>query len=85
LSAGGTSGGSAAAAPSVESGATTPSGEAVADASTQVAEAQRMESSSEMESSIQQPTINNVSGSTGKEATVIADAYDSELAEFLTS
>jgi hypothetical protein len=84
-SGGGASGGGAAAAPSVESGATTPSGEAVADASTQVAEAQRMESSSEMESSIQQPTINNVSGSTGKETTVIADAYDSELAEFLTS
>lgn len=82
---GGGSGASLGAAPSVESGATTPSGEAVSSASSQVAEAQRMESAGEMESMINEPTINNVSGSTGKEATVIADAYDSELAEFLTS
>jgi hypothetical protein len=90
VSAGGSTGGSSGggslgAAPSVESGATTPSGEAVSDASSQVAEAQRMESAGEMDSMINEPTINNVSGTTGKESTVIADAYDSELAEFLTT
>jgi hypothetical protein len=82
---GGTSSSGAVEAPSVETGATTPSGEAVSDASSQVAEAQRMETAGDMDSIIDEPTFNNVSGTTGKETTVIADAYDSELAEFLTT
>jgi hypothetical protein len=68
-------------APPSELSVTPPeSGSELSDASTQIAEAQRMESAADVGSSIDTSSTNNTSGSTGKQQTKIADAYDTEFA-----
>lgn len=68
-------------APPSELSVTPPeSGSELSDASTQIAEAQRMESAADVGSSIDTSSTNNTSGSTGKQQTKIADVYDTEFA-----
>ena len=56
------------------------SGSDISNASSQVAEAQRMESAADMGSSIDTSSTNNTSGSTGKPQSKMADVYDTEFA-----
>jgi hypothetical protein len=73
-------GGEQASSPS-ELAATPPeSGSELSDASAQIAEAQRMESSADMGSSVDTSSTNNSSGSTGGSQPKIADVYDTEFA-----
>jgi hypothetical protein len=70
----------ASASPSSETSASPPtSGDELSDSSSQIAEAQRMESAADMESSIDASTTNNSSGLMDKTPTKIADVYDSEF------
>lgn len=85
---GGATGGavsSASAAPSPMNAQPPSSGSSLSDASSQVAEAQRMESSADTGSVVNAPTTNNNNGSAGKEPTKIASAYDEEFAKLLAS
>ena len=61
------------------------SGSSLSSASSQVAEAQRMESSADTGSVINSPTNNSTTSSTGKEPSVIASAYDEEFAKLLAT
>ena len=73
-------GGEQASSPS-ELAATPPeSGSELSDASAEIAEAQRMESSADMGSSVDASSTNNSSGSTGGSQPKIADVYDTEFA-----
>ena len=73
-------GGEQASSPS-ELAATPPeSGSELSDASAEIAEAQRMESSADMGSSVDASSTNNSSGSTGGSQSKIADVYDTEFA-----
>lgn len=83
---GGSSGGTgASAAESVAAPASAPSGSNISQASSMVAEGQRMESSADMGSIINAPTTNNASSNEGKQQSIIADAYDTEFAKLLTT
>ena len=61
------------------------SGSSLSSASSQVAEAQRMESSADTGSVINSPTNNSTTSSTGKEPSIIASAYDEEFAKLLAT
>ena len=75
---GSSGGGSVSASPSA------PSGGSVSEASSEVAEGQRMESAADSGSVVNSPTTNNTSGSTGDGAKPkAADVYDSELADLI--
>ena len=69
--------------PSAEGGSTAPSGSEIDNASTAVAEGQRMESSADAGSVINAPSTTNKSSASGKEPTQIADVYDTEFAKLL--
>ena len=87
-SGGGVSGGTVSSEPSAPSpiSAEPPSsGSSLSDASSQVAEAQRMESSADQGSSVNAPTTNNNTGASGKEPSMIANAYDEEFAKLLAT
>jgi hypothetical protein len=62
------------------------SGSDIAASSSEVAEAQRLESSADIGSIINAQTFNNSSGNIGKETTPpIADVYDTEFAKLLAA
>jgi hypothetical protein len=61
------------------------SGSSLSTASSEVAEAQRMESSADAGSVINSPTNNNTTSSTGKEPSKIASAYDEEFTKLLAT
>lgn len=61
------------------------SGASLSTASTEIAEAQRMESAADQGSVINAPTTNNSSGSTGKPNTKTASAYDMDFAHMLAT
>lgn len=61
------------------------SGASLSTASTEIAEAQRMESAADQGSIINAPTTNNSSGSTGKPNTKTASAYDMDFAHMLAT
>jgi hypothetical protein len=85
---GGAAGGSVSsepAAPSPINAEPPSSGSALSDASSQVAEAQRMESTADVGSSVNAPVTNNNTGSSGKEPTKLASAYDEEFAKLLAT
>lgn len=71
--------------PSGDASSNAPSGSEIDNASTAVAEAQRMESSADAGSVVNSPTTNNNASSTGKAPTQIADVYDTEFAEMISS
>ena len=82
VSASASGGGGASASPVSETSASPPtSGNELSDSSSQIAEAQRMESAADMGSSIDASTTNNSSGTTGQTPSKIADVYDSEFAK----
>ena len=70
-------------APSMESGGPVASGSDVSSASAAVAEGQRMESASDVGSTINAPTINNSASSQGSAKPPTAEAYDADLAKML--
>jgi hypothetical protein len=87
-SGGGVSGGTVSSEPSAPSpiSAEPPSsGSSLSDASSQVAEAQRMESTADVGSSVNAPVTNNNTGTSGKEPTKLASAYDEEFAKLLAT
>ncbi len=59
------------------------SGSSLSDASTQIAEAQRMESDAEQGSVVNAPTTNNSSGQMGQTPKVSASVYNEDLVELL--
>ena len=62
------------------------SGSEISATSSQVAEAQRLESAADVGNTINSPTINNSVGSVGREnAPPIADVYDTEFAKLLAT
>jgi len=65
---------------SAGSGGAASSGSDISNASSDVAEAQRMESAADTGTSVDASSTNNTSGSTGKQQTKIADVYDTEFA-----
>jgi hypothetical protein len=72
--------------PSSEAAAPPMSGSDIAASSSEVAEAQRLESSADIGSIINAQTFNNTSGNIGKETTPpIADVYDTEFAKLLAA
>jgi hypothetical protein len=72
--------------PSSEAAAPPMSGSDIAASSSEVAEAQRLESSADIGSIINAQTFNNSSGNIGKETTPpIADVYDTEFAKLLAA
>ena len=72
--------------PSAESAAPAASGAALSNASADVAEMQRMESSADMGSSVNSQTVTNNSNSSGKEPTPqIVDVYDTEFAKLIAA
>lgn len=81
----GSTGGDSGAAEAVTPKPAAPSGSDISQTSSQVAEAQRMESSADMGSIINTPTTNNVSDTEGKPSNAIADAYDTEFAKLLAT
>lgn len=85
---GGAAGGAAASSsatemPSAISAEPPSSGSSLSDASSQIAEAQRMESAADTGSVVNSPTTNNSSSSPDKPSSTVADAYDSGLAQLL--
>ena len=70
--------------PSAEGGSTAPSGSEIDNASTAVAEGQRMESSADGGTTINAPKTTNNSNQAGKEPTQIADVYDSEFSKLIS-
>ena len=62
--------------PSASSGSTAPSGSSISQMSSDVAEGQRLDSAADSGTTINAPTVNNSSGSTGKAPKTIADAYN---------
>jgi hypothetical protein len=60
-------------------------GSSLADASSQVAEAQRMESAADTGSVVNAPTTNNSSGQSGQTPKTMASAYNEDLIEALAS
>jgi hypothetical protein len=82
-------GGGAPAAPSATpapmTGAPPVSGASLSSASTEVAEAQRMESAADKGSVVNSPTTNNSSSSSGKPSKQTASAYDSDFAQRLAA
>lgn len=69
--------------PSADTASKVASGSEIDNASTAVAEGQRMESTADAGSVINSPTTNNNNSMSGKEPTQIADVYDSEFAKLL--
>jgi hypothetical protein len=61
------------------------SGSSLSTASSEVAEAQRMESSADAGSVVNAPTNNSTTSSSGKEPSKIASAYDEEFAKLLAT
>jgi hypothetical protein len=61
------------------------SGSSLSDASTQIAEAQRMESAADIGSFINAPVNNNSMNTAGKETNKIASVYDEEFAKLLAT
>ena len=61
------------------------SGASLSSASTEVAEAQRMESAADKGSVVNSPTTNNSSSSSGKPSKQTASAYDSDFAQRLAA
>lgn len=82
---GGVGGGAGGSAEPIASAAVAPSGSNISQASSQVAEGQRMESAADMGSIFNAPTTNNVSDTEGKPSNAIADAYDTEFAKLLAT
>jgi hypothetical protein len=66
-------------------GAPPVSGASLSSASTEVAEAQRMESAADKGSVVNSPTTNNSSSSSGKPSKQTASAYDSDFAQRLAA
>ena len=62
--------------PSASAGSTAPSGSSISQMSSDVAEGQRLDSAADKGTTINAPTVNNSSGSTGKAPKTIADAYN---------
>jgi hypothetical protein len=60
-------------------------GSSLADASSQVAEAQRMESAADTGSVVNAPTTNNSSGQSGQTPKTMASAYNEDLIEALAT
>jgi hypothetical protein len=73
------------ATPAPMTGAPPVSGASLSSASTEVAEAQRMESAADKGSVVNSPTTNNSSSSSGKPSKQTASAYDSDFAQRLAS
>jgi hypothetical protein len=73
------------AAPAPMTGAPPVSGASLSSASTEVAEAQRMESAADKGSVVNSPTTNNSSSSSGKPSKQTASAYDSDFAQRLAT
>jgi hypothetical protein len=89
---GGAVGGGGGGAPAASSASPAPmtgeppvSGASLSSASTDVAEAQRMESAADKGSVVNSPTTNNSSSSSGKSNTQTASAYDSDFAQRLAA
>jgi hypothetical protein len=89
---GGAVGGGGGGAPAASSASPAPmtgeppvSGASLSSASTDVAEAQRMESAADKGSVVNSPTNNNSSSSSGKSNTQTASAYDSDFAQRLAA
>lgn len=72
-------------APAPMTGAPPVSGASLSSASTEVAEAQRMESAADQGSVVNAPTNNNSSSSSGKPSKQTASAYDSDFAQRLAT
>jgi hypothetical protein len=72
-------------APAPMTGAPPVSGASLSSASTEVAEAQRMESAADKGSVVNSPTTNNSSSSSGKPSKQTASAYDSDFAQRLAT
>ena len=64
------------ASPSASSSSSAPSGSSIGQMSSDVAEGQRLDSAADKGTTINAPTVNNSSGSTGKAPKTIADAYN---------
>ena len=73
------------ATPAPMTGAPPVSGASLSSASTEVAEAQRMESAADKGSVVNSPTTNNSSSSSGKPSKQTASAYDSDFAQRLAA
>jgi hypothetical protein len=73
------------ATPAPMTGAPPVSGASLSSASTEVAEAQRMESAADKGSVVNAPTNNNSSSSSGKPSKQTASAYDSDFAQRLAA
>ena len=73
------------ATPAPMTGAPPVSGASLSSASTEVAEAQRMESAADKGSVVNSPTTNNSSSSSGKPNKQTASAYDSDFAQRLAA
>jgi hypothetical protein len=79
------SGGGSSPSGEVGSTPTTPSGASVSQASSDVAEGQRMESAADQGSVVNAPVTNNSSSSQGSTKTKSSDVYDSDLASMLVT
>ena len=71
--------GSAAASPSASASSSAPSGSSISQMSSDVAEGQRLDSAADKGTTINAPTVNNTSGSTGKAPKNIAETYNSSF------
>ena len=71
--------GSAAASPSASASSSAPSGSSISQMSSDVAEGQRLDSAADKGTTINAPTVNNTSGSTGKAPKNIADTYNTSF------
>ena len=67
------------ASPSASPSSSAPSGSSIGQMSSDVAEGQRLDSAADKGTTINAPTVNNSSGSTGKAPKTIADAYNSSF------